>query len=139
MNQSIFEKLHSEGLLSDESLKKIVSQPSQRIISIHWELRTILYIGVLLLTSGLGILVYKNIDTISHQAVLIFIALISSGGFYYCFKNKLPFSLKKVEAPNSFFDYVLLLACLCFIILIGYCSISFVCLAISSVWQHSHP
>lgn len=120
MNQNIFEKLHSEGLLSDESLGKIKSQPAESTLSVHWELRTILYIGVLLLTSGLGILVYKNIDTISHQAVLIFLALISSGGFYYCFKNKLPFSLKKVEAPNSFFDYVLLLACLCFIILIGY-------------------
>jgi len=120
MNQNIFKKLHSEGLLSDESLNKIVSQPSQKTVSVHWELRTVLYTGVLLLTSGLGVLVYKNINTISHQAVLIFISLIGSGGFYYCFKNKLPFSLKKVEAPNSFFDYVLLLACLCFIIFIGY-------------------
>ena len=120
MNQNIFEKLHGEGLLSDESTGKIKSQSAQRDLSVHWELRTILYTGVLLLASGLGILVYKNIDTISHQGVLIFIALISAGGFYYCFKNKLPFSLKKVEAPGSFFDYALLLACLCFIIFIGY-------------------
>ena len=105
MNQNIFEKLHGEGLLSEESTGKIKSQSAQRDLSVHWELRTILYTGVLLLASGLGILVYKNIDTISHQVVLIFIALISAGGFYYCFKNKLPFSLKKVEAPGSFFDY----------------------------------
>jgi predicted membrane protein DUF2157 len=120
MNPNIFKKLHSEGLLSDESFGKIKLQISERTISVHWELRTILYIGILLLTSGLGILVYKNIDTISHQAVLLFIALISATGFYYCFKNKLPFSSKKVDAPNSFFDYVLLLANLCFIIVIGY-------------------
>jgi hypothetical protein len=120
MNKIIFEKLHSEGLLSDESFEKIKAQSSNQLLSVHWELRTILYLGVLLLTSGLGILVYKNIDTISHQAVLIFIALLSAGGFYYCFKNKSPFSTKKADAPNSFFDYVLLLACLCFIIFIGY-------------------
>ncbi len=120
MNRNIFEKLHSEGLLSEESIGKIKSQPTEKTLSVHWELRTILYVGILLLTSGLGILVYKNIDTISHQAVLIFIALISASGFFYCIKNKLPLSAKKVEAPNSFFDYILLLACLCFIIFIGY-------------------
>ncbi len=120
MDVAIFEKLHGEGLLSDESLEKIKAQSSRQLISLHWELRTILYLGLLLLTSGLGILVYKNIDTISHQAVLLFIALLSAGGFYYCFKHKFPFSIKKVEAPNSFFDYILLLACLCFIIFIGY-------------------
>jgi len=125
MNQTIFEKLHGEGLLSDESLEKIKAQSKVQLLSVHWELRTILYLGVLLLTSGLSILVYKNIDTISHQAVLIGIALLSVGGFYYCFKNKLPFSTKKVGAPNSFFDYTLLLACLCFMIFIGYWQFQF--------------
>jgi hypothetical protein len=107
MNQKTFEKLHDEGLLSDESFLKIKSTPSQKLLSVHWEIRTILYLGVLLLASGLGILVYKNIDTIGHQAVLIFIALLSFSGFYYCFKNKYPYTPKKTEAPNSFFDSVL--------------------------------
>ncbi|HLK30673.1 MAG TPA: DUF2157 domain-containing protein [Puia sp.] len=120
MDKTFFEKLHSEGLLSDESLAKTRAGTSGQLISVHWELRTVLYLGVLLLASGLGIVVYKNIDTIGHQAILIFIALITFGGFYYCFKNKLPFSIKKVEAPNSFFDYVLLLSCLCFLVFIGY-------------------
>lgn len=125
MDQLLFEKLHSKGFISDESFEKIKLHSNEKKLSVHWELRTILYLGVLLLTSGLGILVYKNIDTISHQAVLILIALISCCGFYYCFKNKLPFSTKKVEAHNSFFDYVLLLACLCFIIFIGYWQFEF--------------
>jgi len=45
---------------------------------------------------------------------------LSAGGFLYCFKTKLPFSFTKVAAPNAFFDYVLLLACLCFVTFIGY-------------------
>jgi hypothetical protein len=120
MHESFFEKLHAEGLIGRESLEKIRSDSSNKLLSVYWEIRTILYLGVLLLASGLGILVYKNIDTIGHQAVLIFIAVITAAGFYYCFKTKLPFSGAKVNAPNSFFDYVLLLACLCFIIFIGY-------------------
>jgi hypothetical protein len=46
--------------------------------------------------------------------------LISAGSFYYCVYKKQPFSFNKAAAPNSFFDYVLLLACLTFIIFIGY-------------------
>jgi hypothetical protein len=75
---------------------------------------------VLLLSGGLGILVYKNIDTIGHQVILLFIALVCSGCFLYCFKHKLPFLADRVAAPNAFFDYVLLLGCSTFIILIAY-------------------
>ena len=120
MSQPIFEKLHSEGLLSEESLNKIKALNDRNILSVHWELRTILYLGVLLLTSGLGVLVYKNIDSIGHLAILMFIAALCIGSFFYCFKNKLPFSTIIVNPQNSFFDYVLLLACLCFIIFISY-------------------
>jgi hypothetical protein len=120
MNTSLFEKLHEAGLLTDTSLQKIRSAQSRRLFSLHWELKTILYTGVLLLSSGLGILTYKNIDSIGHQAVLLFILLLSAGGFWYCFKTKPPFSTERVASPNAFFDYGLLLACLCFIIFIGY-------------------
>ncbi len=120
MTTTLFEKLHTGGLISDASLEKVRLAEKSKLFSLHWELRTILYLGVLLLTGGLGILVYKNIDTIGHTAILIFIALVSAGGFAYCFKTKSPFSTGKVASPNAFFDYILLLACLSFVIFIGY-------------------
>ena len=120
METILFEKLHTNGLISNASLEKVKLAEKNKLFSLHWELRTILYLGVLLLTGGLGILVYKNIDTIGHTAILIFIALVSAGGFVYCFKTKLPFSTGKVASPNAFFDYILLLACLSFIIFVGY-------------------
>src|SRR5450432_2120342 len=120
MDTILFEKLHAEGLISNGSLERIKETHKNRLFSLHWELRTILYLGVLLLSGGLGVLVYKNIDTIGHTAILIFIAAICAGGFAYCFKTKLPFSTSRVVSPNSFFDYILLLACLSFITFIGY-------------------
>ena len=120
MDIPLFERLHAEGAISDTSLRQVKQQQQHPLISIHWELKTLLYLGVLLLSAGLGLLIYKNIDTIGHQAIVGFIALLSGGSFYYCFKNKNPFSFAKAEAPNSFFDYVLLLACLTFITFIGY-------------------
>ncbi len=120
MDIDLFEKLHAEGLISDALLQKVKATQKNRLFSLHWEITTILYLGVLLLTTGLGILVYKNIDGIGHQAVLLFIALISAAGFVYCFRKKLPFSTGKVPSPNIAFDYILLLACLSFITFIGY-------------------
>ncbi|MEP7279280.1 MAG: DUF2157 domain-containing protein [Bacteroidota bacterium] len=120
MNIVLFEKLHAEGLISDASLDRIKATGSNRLFSVHWELRTILYLGILLLSGGLGVLVYKNIDTIGHTAILVFIALVSAGGFTWCFTKKLPFSTARVPAPDAFFDYILLMACLSFVTLIGY-------------------
>ncbi|MEO8768896.1 MAG: DUF2157 domain-containing protein [Ferruginibacter sp.] len=120
MNIPLFNKLQQEGLLSASSLEKIHAQKGKQLFSLHWEIRTILYLGILLLTGGLGILVYKNIDSLSHQVVLLFIGLICGGSFFYCFKKKLPFSNGKVKAPNALFDYILLLGCLTFIIFIAY-------------------
>lgn len=120
IHKTLFEKLHADGLISDTSFEKIVRQERERPVSVYWELKTILYLGVLLLSGGLGILVYKNIDTIGHQVILAFIACITVACFYYCGKNKLPFSYGKVAAPNAFFDYILLLGCLTFITFLAY-------------------
>jgi hypothetical protein len=125
MNSSLFEKLHTEGFISEASLEKVKTYSRTPLFSVHYELKTILYLGVLLLSSGLGILIYKNIDTIGHQAVLFLIMLVSAGCFTYCIKTKRPFSSGKVEAPTPFFDYVLLMGCLTLITLVSYSQVQF--------------
>lgn len=120
MKEELFSNLNAEGLLSEDSFQKIKIRSANHLFSLHWEIKTILYFGVLLLSGGLGILVYKHIDSIGHQAVLFFIALVCASSFYYCFKNKMPFSVEKQTSKNLVFDYLLLLGCLSFIIFIGY-------------------
>ncbi|WP_343673926.1 DUF2157 domain-containing protein [Chitinophaga sp.] len=120
MNIRMFGKLEQDGLISPGSMSNIRAASEKKLFSLHWELKTILYLGVLLLSGGLGILVVKNIDTIGHQVVLLAIALACIGCFYYCFRKKLPFLWGKVPAPNPFFDYILLLGCLLFITFITY-------------------
>lgn len=120
MDICIFEKLHAQGFITEASFAKIKQQESNNLLSVHWELKTFLYLGVMLLTTGLGMIVYQNIDSIGHQVILASIALLSAGSFYYCTKTKNAFSRQKAEAPNSFFDYILLLGCLSFITFIGY-------------------
>jgi hypothetical protein len=122
---SIFTKLHEEGLISDRSLERVRSAESTKFFSIHWELRTVLYLGVLLLAGGLGILIYKNIDSIGHQVILAAIALLCAGCFIYCERKKLPFSLNRVQSPNALFDYILLLGCLLLLTFITYLQVQY--------------
>lgn len=120
MQSSFFNDLHTQGQLSEGSYEKINNAAAGKLFSLHWELKIILYLGILLLTGGLGILIYKNIDTLGHQVILIIIAAISAGSFFYCFKHTSTFSTAKVATANSFFNYILLLGSLTFITFIGY-------------------
>ncbi|MCP9752083.1 DUF2157 domain-containing protein [Ferruginibacter sp. HRS2-29] len=120
MNIPLFEKLHSGGQLSDASFQKIKVADNNRLFSLYWELRTILYLGILLLSGGLGILVYKNIDTIGHQVILAFIAAVCMSSFVYAHKKKPAYTNNKAISPNSFFDYIVLLGCLTMVTFIGY-------------------
>lgn len=125
MNVHLFEQLHKEGLLSAGSLQKVRQKAASGLFSVHWELKTILYLGILLLTGGLGILIYKNIDTIGHQVILAAIGLLCIGCFFYCERKKLPFATTRVPAPNSFFDYILLLGCLTLLTFITYLQVQY--------------
>lgn len=119
-NADIYETLKEEGTISPESYEKLCEKQRNSLFSLHWELKTLLYLGVMMLSTGLGVLIYKNIDTIGHQAILALIAAICGGCFYYCFKHKKPFSKELVKVPNAMFDYLVLLACLSFLTFTGY-------------------
>jgi len=125
MNIHLFEKLQKEGQISPASAEKLQELSANKLYSLHWELKTILYLGVLLLSGGLGILIYKNIDTIGHQVIIAIIALICGLSFAYCTRKRLAFSWQKVPAPNGFFDYILLLGCLTFITFITYLQVQY--------------
>jgi Predicted membrane protein (DUF2157) len=120
MDIQTFKQFHREGLIANDSLQKVEAVEKARLFSLHWELKTLLYLGVSLFSGGLGILVYKNIDTIGHQAILAFIAVVCAGCFYYCRRKAAPFSVGKLQPPDPFFDYILLLGCLTLITFIAY-------------------
>lgn len=121
MNQALFEKLHMRGLISSRSIENIRKEGSLKNCSIFWELNLLLYLGVLFLASGLGMLVYTKMNHIGHLTVIAFIGLFSVVSYIYCLRKKLPFSTAKVQSKSVAMDYLLVLSCLCFLIFIGYC------------------
>jgi hypothetical protein len=120
MSQKIIETLLQSGLISEEKAEQISIYEQDKKFSLHVELQTILYAGVLLFTTGTGILIYKNIDTIGHQVIIGLLAVVTAGCFYYCSKQSPPFSFGKVTHESLFYDYILLGGCLLFLTLEGY-------------------
>ncbi len=108
------------GSLPEGLQEKIGAHYQERPFSIFWEVRTLLYLGVVSLSSGIGILIYKNIDTIGHQTLLGLIAVLTAACFGYCAKRAQPFTSGQGAKESSWADYVLLLGVLLFGIFTGY-------------------
>ena len=68
MHTPILRDLLQHELITPEDAEKIALFESKRPFSLHWELKTLLYLGVILLNLGLGFLIYENIDSIGHIA-----------------------------------------------------------------------
>ncbi len=119
------EYLLNQGLITAESTEKLKEYHTNRPLSIFWHVRTILYLGVTLLASGLGTLIYKNIDTIGHATIVIIIGLSSAICIYWCFKKADSFTFEKVPSPNTWLDYILLLGVSLFLIFEGYLQYQF--------------
>jgi hypothetical protein len=120
MNQALFEKLNMKGLISTRSIENIRKEAGLKNCSVFWELNALLYLGVLLLTSGLGMLVYTQMNHVGHLTVISCIGVLSAVSYIYCLRKKLPFSTDKVQSKSIFMDYLLVLSCLCFLIFISY-------------------
>lgn len=120
MKEEILQELSAQRLITESQTEQIRLYEKQKLFSIHWELKTILYLGVLLLNVGLGLLIYLNIDSIGHQAIIAAIGTVSAGSFWYANRYRAPFSFQETKSISPFADYALLLGCFTFLILEGY-------------------
>lgn len=112
--------LQARGLLPAEQAAAIAAAEAAKPFSLHYELRTVLYLGITLLAGGLGVLVYQHIDSIGHGVVVLTIAAIMAACFAYAARHRAPFTWGMVTKTSVGADYLLLLSCLLFVVLEGY-------------------
>lgn len=124
MHLPTFTRLHQQGLIPDDALQ-LVKDHSRKPIQLNNDLRVTLYAGILFLTSGLGIIIYKNIDRIGHLAIISTVSIATLLCFVYSFKNALPFTWRKSSQTTLIYDYVLLLGCLLLLIVTGYLQLEY--------------
>ena len=114
------EWLSEKDILSSEQSDALKKEVQTRPISVHWEINILLLAGIACLSTGLGVLIYKNIDTIGHQVIIGLIALATIACGWYVYRKKQPFLLGEMQETRPLVDNILLLGCSLFLILEGY-------------------
>lgn len=114
--KALFEK----NLITEHQYQEISAYRNLNIFSLNAELKFFLYLSVLLFTSGIGVLIYKNLDSIGHIAILSLLLIVIVVCFYFCFKNSKGFQKSETVFENPVLEYLVLAANILTCIFIGY-------------------
>ncbi|HRI80648.1 MAG TPA: DUF2157 domain-containing protein [Cyclobacteriaceae bacterium] len=125
MTQQTPKELFAKGLITEAQYVKIDAIHSGKIISVFYELRSLLYLGVLLFTTGAGLLIYENIGELGHLLSIITLTLLTIACFWYTFTQAPAYTNEPVKGPTPYFDYIVLLGSLLFISVLGYLQFQF--------------
>lgn len=128
-------RLVESGVLPPEKAPLLLRAARRELVSVHGELRLLLYVGVLLITSGVGILVKENLDRIGPAAIATGIGLAAAAALFWVFRVSPPFSWKEVPSPNLAFDYILLLGVLLAAADLAYIEVQFTPLGPNWSWH----
>jgi len=128
-------KLVESGILPPENAPLLLRVARRELVSVHWELRMLLYAGVLLLTGGVGVLVAENLDRIGPVAIAAGIGLAAAAALLWVWRISPPFSWREVKSPNLAFDYMLLLGVLLAAADLAYVEVQFTALGAHWTWH----
>jgi hypothetical protein len=113
-------KLLERNLITENQYQEITSYRNLNIFSLNAELKLFLYLSVLLFSSGISILIYNNIDSIGHIAILSMLIIVIGVCFYFSFKNSKGFQKHETTFENPVLEYLVLAANILTCIFIGY-------------------
>lgn len=113
-------ELANSGLVPPEQRRRITDYERLKPFSVHQELRGVLYVGIGLLSAGLGWLLYERYDQIGPNLILAGLSLLCAGCFVMVWQNRPPVSARYAEPRSKLAGPVLLLGCLLFLTIEGY-------------------
>src|SRR5436305_650692 len=128
-------RLVEAGALPPAVAPRLLRVARGELLSVHWELRALLYLGVLLVTGGVGLLVKENLDRIGPVAIAVLIGLAAAAPLVWVFRVAPPFSWREVPSPNLAFDYMLLLGVLLAAVDLAYVEVKFTPLGANWSWH----
>ncbi len=121
----VLEALKQRDLMTSTQADALADFERKRPVSLHHELRAALYAGILLLTGGLGLLIYEHYDQIGDLTIIGGMAGLCVAAFVYAWRNRPPLTSEPARNKSAFGDYALLAACLLFLSLEGYAQYRF--------------
>ena len=129
INQQLFQK----NLITEKQFDFFEEIRNNERISLYFELRTILYLGIMLFTGGIGYFAYQNMSNIGHILSMLLLTMAIVVGFYFINKFSKPFASSQVIVEHAFFDYILILVSLLIISLLAYIQVYFDLVALVSL------
>jgi hypothetical protein len=105
-------RLREQRVLTDAQAEDFGRVARGELLSVRAELRLLLYGGVLLLTSGVGIFLKENHDRIGPVAISVAIGAAALACLWYAARRTPPFTWGAAPSTHVAADYVLLLAML---------------------------
>lgn len=108
------ETLRAAGAVDDATAARLLAQQRRDVFSVHPELRLASWLGVMLVVTGAGILVTRNLDRIGPATLAVAIALAAAACYGYAV-------WRRRAGHTSFLDeFVLLLGALLLSVDLGY-------------------
>lgn len=117
--------LFEQGILKPEQFEYLEKIQTKQLFSVHFELRTLLYIGVLLLTTGIGFIIYLNMGQVAHIALISTMILLEGAVIWYIRKHQIGYTNSEQNPPTPYFDYLLLFGALLVISIFTYILIQY--------------
>jgi hypothetical protein len=105
-------RLRADRVLSPAQAAHLDRVARRELVSLRFEIRALLYAGVLLLTGGVGALVAQHQRDIGPLAIALGVGLAAVACLGWVARRAAPFSWDPVSSPGVAFDYVLLLGLL---------------------------
>lgn len=124
-------ELVESGILPSEKAPLLLRVARGELLSVHGELRALLYAGVLLIAGGVGLLIEQNLDRIGPMVIAAALGLAALAALVWVSRVAPPFSWGEVASPNLAFDYILLLG-----VLLAAADLAYVEVALSPLGSH---
>src|SRR5260370_20171156 len=96
------------GVLPAEQAAALLRVARGELVSVHAELRALLYAGVLLLTGGVGLLIKENLERIGPLAIATGLALAAAAARGWAARGAPAFSSHEGSGPNLAVRFLLL-------------------------------
>ena len=106
------ERLRREGVLTEVQASPLERAARGELVSVEAELRTLLYAGVVLITTGIGLFMKENHERLGPAAIGTLLALAAAACLGYAWRRLPSFTWRSAGATHLGADYVLLLGVL---------------------------
>lgn len=118
-------RLRAHDVLSSSQAAFFDRVARRSLVSLRLEIRVLLYVGVLLVTAGVGVLVSEHQREIGPLAIAAAIAVAAAACLVWVMSKAAPFTWGEAHSPNVAVDYILLLGLVLFASDLAYVEVEF--------------